>query len=139
MSTPMSGQPAPAGVAALEPDRHPLIAALIVFLLAGAAAAAVVRQSEQYRLHKQRTHLSDLVGNHADAIQTSTQRTLSATYALAALVRQGHGSIANFDAIASEMLRYYPSAGALQLAPDGIIQQVIPLAENKIVLGLNLL
>ncbi len=135
----MSGQPTPAGVAALESGRRPLIAALIAFLLAGAAAVGVVWQSEQLRLHELRTHLADRAGNHADAIQRSTQHALSTTYALAALVRQGQGSIANFDAIASEMLAYYPSAASLQLAPGGIIQHVVPLADNKIVIGLNLL
>ena len=123
----------------IRPFRRPLIAALIAFLLAGAAAVGVVRQSEQYRLHEQRTHLADLAHNYGDAIQNSTQRTLSATYALAALVRQGHGSIANFDAIASELLRYYPGAASLQLAPGGILQQIVPLAGNEKAIGHNLL
>ncbi len=135
----MSGQPTPAGVAAPEPGRRPLIAALIAFLLAGAVAVAVVWQSEQFRLHQQRTHLADLAGKHADAIQNSTQRDLSATYALAALVRQGKGNIANFDAIASELLPYYPGAGSLQLAPGGIVQHIVPLAGNEGAIGHNLL
>ncbi len=79
---------------------------------------------------------ADLAGN---AIQNSSQRALSATYALAALVRQGRGSIPNFDAIASEMLAYYPGAASLQLAPGGIVQQVIPLAGNEEAIGHNLL
>ncbi len=139
MPTPLSGQPTPAGVAAPEPGRRPLIAALIAFLLAGAAAVAVVRQSEQYHLYEQRTHLSNLAGNYAYTIQSNAERTLSATYALAALVRQGNGSIANFDAIASEMLAYYPGAASLQLAPGGIVQQIVPLAGNEKAIGHNLL
>ena len=50
-------------------------------------------------------HLADLAGKYVDAIQNSTQRALSATYALAALVHQGQGRIANFDAIASELIK----------------------------------
>ncbi len=79
---------------------------------------------------------ADLAGG---AIQNSSQRALSATDALAALVRQGRGSIPNFDAIASEMLAYYPGAASLQLAPGGIVQQVIPLAGNEDAIGHNLL
>ncbi len=99
----------------------------------------MVWQSEEFRLHEQRTYLADLAGNHAAAIQNSTQRALSATYALAALVRQSQGSIANFDAIASEMLAYYPGAASLQLAPGGIVQQIVPLAGNEKAIGHNLL
>ena len=135
----MSDQASPAGVAAPASGRRPLVAALIAFLLAGAAAVGVLRQSEQFRQHEQRTHLADLAAEHADAIKNSTQRALSATYALAALVRQGQGSIANFDAIASELLRYYPGAASLQLAPGGIIQHVVPLAGNEKALGHPLL
>ncbi len=79
---------------------------------------------------------ADLAG---DAIQNSSERALSATYALAALVREGRGSIPNFDVIASEMLAYYPGAASLQLAPGGIVQQVIPLAGNEEAIGHNLL
>ncbi len=139
MPTPISGRSTATDVAATEPGRRPLIAALIVFLLAGAAATAVVRQSEQHRLQEQRMNLANLAGKHADAIQISTQRTLSATYALAALVRQGQGRIANFDAIASELLKYYPGADSMQLAPGGITRQVVPLAGNEKGIGRNLL
>jgi len=135
----MSDQPSPAGFAAPKPGRRPLIAALIAFLLAGAAAVGVVRQSEQYRLQEQRTYLTNLAGKHADAIQSSMQRDLSSTYALAALVRQGNGSIAKFDAIASEFLLYYPGAASLQLAPGGIVQHIVPLAGNEKAIGHNLL
>jgi len=139
MPTPLSGHSTAAGDTAIEPVRRPLIAALVVFLLAAAAAIAVVRQSEQHRLQEQRTNLANLAGSHVDAIQMSTQRTLSATYALAALVRQGQGRIANFDAVASELLKYYPGADSMQLAPDGITQQIVPLAGNEAGIGRNLL
>ncbi len=141
MPTPIPGPISPTGVTVngRPRGRRPLIAALIAFLLAGAAAVGVVRQSEQYRLQEQRAHLTDLADLAGDAIQNSTQRLLSATYALAALVRQGRGSIANFDAIASEMLAFFPGAGSLQLAPGGIVQQIVPLAGNEKAIGHNLL
>ena len=135
----MSGQIFPAVGTAPGPDRRPLIAAVIVFLFAAAAAWGLVRQSEQSRLHEQRAHISDLADNHANAIQSNTQRALSATYALAALVRQGKGSIPNFDETAHEMLAYYPGAASLQLAPGGIIKHVVPLAGNEKAVGHNLL
>ncbi len=139
MPTPPPGKITPAGIATPARARRPLVAALIAFLLAGVGAVGVVRQSEQQRLQELRTHLAELAGNHAAAIENSTQRALSATYALAALVRQGHGSVPNFDAIAIEMLVYYPGAASLQLAPNGIVQQIVPLAGNENAIGHNLL
>jgi len=118
---------------------RPLIAALIAFLLAGAAAVAVVWQSEQFRLQDQRAGLANLATYYGDVIQSNMHSALSTTYALATLVRQGQGSIANFDTTASEMLRYYPGAASLQLAPGGIIQQIVPLAGNEKAIGINML
>lgn len=135
----MADQIPPTGVAASERGRRSLTAAGVTFLLAGVVAFGVVRQSEQHRLQEQRTSLSDLAGKYADAIQISTQRALSATYALAALVHQGQGQIANFDAIASELIKYYPGADSLQLGPGGITQQIVPRAGNEQGIGRNLL
>lgn len=135
----MADRPPSAGVATPEFGRRPLIAALIVFFLAGAASVGVVQQSEQYQRQGQRMHLADLAGKYVDAIQNGTQRALSATYALAALVHQGQGRIANFDAIASELIKVYPGADSLQLAPGGITRQIVPLAGNEQGIGRNLL
>ncbi len=140
MSIPIPGPISPTGVTVNRgSDRRPLLAALIAFLIAGTAAVGVVWLSELHRQQEQRMHLADLADLAGEVIQNSTQRALSATYALAAMVRQGRGSIPNFDAIASEMLAYYPGAASLQLAPGGIVQQIIPLAGNEKAIGHNLL
>ena len=135
----MSGPVTPAGVARQQSSRQPLIAAVLVFLLAGVAAAWVVRQAEHRRLQEQRAHLSVQAEDQAHAIQRNIERALSATYALAALVRQGQGGIANFDATARALLPFYPGAASLQLAPRGIVQQIVPLAGNEKAIGHNLL
>lgn len=66
-------------------------------------------------------------------------QNLSATYALAALIRQGRGRVESFDAIASEFLSLHPGVSALQLAPDGVIRQSVPLVGNEKAIGHNLL
>ena len=128
-----------ASTATHDSSRRPLIVAFIVFLIAAVAAGLIVRQSEQQRLQEQRTRLADQAGNHAHAIQRNIERALSATYALAALVRQGNGSFPDFDATARELLPYYPGADSLQVAPGGIVQHIVPLAGNEKVIGHNLL
>ena len=118
---------------------HPFAIAMMIFLIAAVTASVVIWRSEQNRIQIERARISDLAGDHAQAIQRHIERALSATYALAALVRQGNGVVSNFDAVAKEMLPFYPGASALELAPDGIIRHVAPLAENEKAIGLNLL
>ncbi|MDA8254486.1 MAG: EAL domain-containing protein [Betaproteobacteria bacterium] len=129
-----------------EPPRYklmslqrPLAAAIGMFLVAAVASGLLVRQSELQRERQQRAQVADIAGDHAHAIQRNIEHALSATYALAALVRQGKGEVADFEATARQMLPFYPGAASLQLAPRGIVQRIVPLAGNEKAIGHNLL
>jgi PAS domain S-box-containing protein len=118
----------------------PLVSAILVFLLAIAGATVLIWRLEQDRIEDKRLHVSEhLASNYAYDIQRHIERVLSVTYALAALVRQGKGPIAHFDAVANEMLPFYPGASALALAPGGVVQQIIPLVGNEKAVGHDLL
>ncbi|MFB1490119.1 MULTISPECIES: EAL domain-containing protein [unclassified Thiocapsa] len=54
-------------------------------------------------------------------------------------MQQGQGSISDFQALGKAMLPHYPGVDALFLAPDGVVREAIPLAENEPVIGLDLL
>jgi PAS domain S-box-containing protein len=118
---------------------YPLLVAVVVFLVAAAAAAALIRRLEQHRLQGERARVLNLAGDHAFDLQRRLDRAFSATYALAALVRQGRGEITDFDEIARQLLPFYPGVVALQLAPGGVIRQTVPLAGNEKALGHDLL
>lgn len=122
-----------------NPDRRPLIISLAVFLASVLVTGMMVRISEQASLLEQRANLAVQAGNHAHTIQRGVENSLSATYALAALVRQGRGDVADFEATAGQLLPYYPGAASLQLAPDGIVGSIVPLAGNEKAIGHNLL
>ncbi|NJD34860.1 MAG: EAL domain-containing protein [Betaproteobacteria bacterium] len=124
---------------ALASSHKPLAVAVGVFVIAVVASVALVRQSEQQRERQQRAQVADMAHDHARAIQRSIEHALSATYALAALVRQGQGTVSDFEATAQAMLPFYPGAASLQLAPDGIVQRIVPLAGNEKAIGHNLL
>lgn len=111
----------------------------IAFLGLGALAALILSVVEQNRLAADRARAEVAAKTHLSAIGERVERALSATYALAALVRQGKGQVQNFDAIAGEMVRVYPGVGSLQLAPDGVIRQLVPRAGNEKAIGHDLL
>jgi PAS domain S-box-containing protein len=87
----------------------------------------------------ERARVFDIASDHAHALQADIERTLSATYSLAALVRQGKGSVPDFDATAGEMLPYFPGVSSLQLLPGGVVRRVVPLAGNEGAIGHDLL
>ncbi|MBE0622026.1 MAG: PAS domain S-box protein, partial [Burkholderiales bacterium] len=119
--------------------RRPLLAALLVFLLACIAAATLIWHLDQRERQERRARVANLATARADVLQRIVERGLSASYALAALVRQGKGTIQNFDEVAGEMLPFYPAVSELALAPGGVIRDVVPLAGNEKALGFDLL
>ena len=84
-----------------------------------------------------RSRAADLATDHAQILQRGIERALSATYAIAALVRQGQGDVPDFEAVATEMLPFYPGIAALGLSPGGVIRNVVPLAGNEKSVGFN--
>lgn len=131
----MTREFSPFGLKLSRPTMVGLIAALIAAVLAG----ALILRSEAEARHGRRTAVADFASDKGHEIESAVQHGLTATYALAALVRQGRGEVPNFDAVATEMLRYYPGADSLQLAPGGVIRQVVPLTENARAIGHDLL
>jgi diguanylate cyclase (GGDEF)-like protein/PAS domain S-box-containing protein len=115
----------------------PLSAAVGVFLVALMAMALIVWKLEQRAVQAERLHDSELAGNHANAVQVSIERALSATYAVAAIVRQGKGQVTDFEGLASEMLPLYPGISSLALSPGGVVRYVAPLSGNERALGFD--
>ncbi|MCF8177901.1 MAG: diguanylate cyclase [Sulfuritalea sp.] len=113
------------------------IVALVVFILATAVAATLIGYSEQSNLRQNRARIAGLAIDHARALEIGIDRALSATYALAAMVRQGNGDVANFEAMAGEMLSFYPGVAVLGLSPGGVIKHVVPLAGNEKSIGFD--
>jgi diguanylate cyclase (GGDEF)-like protein len=118
---------------------RPLFTALVTFLLTAVFSVCLIWHLESLRLQTVRAQANVEVNGHAQTLQYNIERALSATYALAALVRQGNGTVANFDSVASEMLPFYPGAAALGLAPGGVVRHIVPLAGNEGSIGHDML
>jgi PAS domain S-box-containing protein len=111
----------------------------LVFVLALMVSGFIVTIVEQNRLQSGRQMATELAAAIADGLNERLGRSLSATYALAAVIRQGQGEVENFEQLASDMLNLYGGINSLQLLPNGIIQQIMPLAGNEKAIGHNLL
>ena len=83
----------------------PWLAALIVFVLAAAVTARLVSHLDQGRRDVLHEYITTQAGDHAQQIRQTIERNLSVTYALAARVRYGRGSVPDFDAVASQLLK----------------------------------
>lgn len=121
----------------LIPLSYSWLVSIGVFLLTAVFAFGIVCWSEQERIALERARTLDIATEHTAAIQVSIERALSAAYPLAAMVRQGKGNVQNFEEIATQMLTLYPGVISLQLAPDGIVQEIVPLAGNEKAIGSN--
>ncbi|HEX6362545.1 MAG TPA: hypothetical protein VFZ93_06310, partial [Albitalea sp.] len=93
-----------------RPVRATWFLPIVAFVLAAVVAGTQVWQSEQQRRDTERARTHDTAGDHARVLERQLERALSATYSLAALVRHGNGDIPDFDAVAGEILPYYPGA-----------------------------
>jgi len=113
--------------------------AVIVFVLSILISISVIREMEQERVNSARTVLREITNDRAVDVEQALDRALSAVYGLAALVQQGHGTVKDFDTVATKMLPYYPGVSILILAPNGVISNAIPKAGNEKAIGLDLL
>ena len=125
--------------ASLPPSKRPWAAAFIVFVLAALVSVTTVLQYQANRMQSRRQAVVDLTHRVADDIESNLSRSLSTTYALAAVLRQNNGRIPNFPQLAREMLDLYPGISCLQLAPNGVIAEIVPLKGNEKAMGHNLL
>ncbi|PKO86590.1 MAG: hypothetical protein CVU18_14200 [Betaproteobacteria bacterium HGW-Betaproteobacteria-12] len=123
----------------LSPHRriHRIAGLVFVLLLLGGAGAAYFL--ERHWLAADRARATETARQKIHLIDRQLDHGLSVTHALAGLIRLGQGEIENFDAVARELLTHYPGVSALQLAPDGVIRQAVPLAGHEAAIGHDLL
>ncbi len=89
--------------------------------------------------NEQRFLLSELVATQASAIERRLERSFSATRILAQEVMQNRGLFDDFDGYAREVINTIGGISNLQLAPDGIVSYIYPLAGNEKAIGHNIL
>jgi two-component system cell cycle sensor histidine kinase/response regulator CckA len=108
------------------------------FALAGALGALFMGAVGRLDVLERRHRSAHAARGAASALEARLDRSVSAAWALAAVVRQ-HGELHDFEGLAAEMISIYGGIRCLQLAPAGVVRHIHPLAGNEAALGHDLL
>lgn len=111
---------------------------VIAFLVILCICAVFVYFVEKGRLSKYKRSAAAVSEVEAHSLSRQLNRSLSATYTLASILRQ-YGDITDFDVIAADIIEHYGGISSLQLAPNAIVSQVFPLEGNEAAIGHDLL
>lgn len=112
---------------------------VVVFFVVLIVGILLTHLSQSFFKTEQRLLMRELINSQASAIERRLSRSLSATFILAQEVRRSQGFFYDFETYADEVMVSIGGISNLQLAPDGIIQQVHPLKGNKKAIGHNIL
>lgn len=123
---------------ALLKRNSPSFMAVGIFFLMLTLGGSIMIWRQKQQILNNRKIAQDIASTQAYSLQRQLDRSLSATFALAVIVQQS-GKIDNFKGLAAKILQTYGGISNLQLAPDGIIQNIYPLSGNEKAIGLNLL
>ena len=115
------------------------VAIQLIFLFSIAVSIVTIFSVHSYRQQQQLLAIENISGSYVNLIQSNINQALSATIPLASLIRSQQGDTTGFSQLAADMLPSYPGVTALQLAPAGVIQYVVPTAGNEELIGHNLL
>lgn len=121
----------------LKRRRRILLAA--TFVVAYVFGAVFFGYLHELHVEVRRSETKLIAQGYAQRIQERLQTALVSTHILGSMVKQSRGDLPNFDENAAELLTLFPSVSALQLAPDGVIREIYPLAGNEAAIGHDLL
>ncbi len=110
---------------------------VFIFLLSISFGCLLIYLLENQREFESRTSANLIATSHAQSLEKQLSRSLSATYVLAAVLKENK-SIKNFDVLAKELIDRYGGITNLQLAPKAVVRQIFPLEGNQKAIGLDL-
>ncbi len=134
----MTEKSAKAGNGLVPRYRTAVAITFVVTLLASLGAIwlhmNIIRQDNQEEALALAGYQASMLSQHLDG-------ALSATYALAVVLRENgyHVTPPAFERLATDLLRFHPGAANLQYAPGGVVQHIVPLAGNERAIGHDLL
>lgn len=114
--------------------RWSVLAGVSIFLI----LMIVIARLEISRQEALEQRVRNTSRDHAARLEKSMERTLSVTYAMAALVQQYKGNVPEFERAGRTLLPLYPGARAIALLPDGVVTHIVPFKGNESSIGHNI-
>jgi diguanylate cyclase (GGDEF)-like protein len=112
--------------------------AFIWFFISLAVCFSLTAMIVINKINSEKLNMEQVATLQSTRIIEVVKKQFYKTYALAALVVQAKGRVNNFDELASFLLDDN-SILSLALAPDGVVSDVFPHADNELVIGTNFL
>ncbi|MCR4735278.1 MAG: sensor domain-containing diguanylate cyclase [Treponema sp.] len=114
------------------------IVILFVFLFLLILFSFIIINESRSSMHTRRLEAESLAVVYGSQIERNCTKTFQLNETIASLLIIDNSFIDNFMLIAERIISEYPAADCVQLAPDGVVEQVYPLEGNESVLGHNL-
>lgn len=121
-----------------EITRANLFAALVFVVGIGIGGATVGSLDRAWTSERQQK-LIETAAAHGALVQQLVDRTLSATYAMAAVLRHRPTDVASLERLSNELLPLYSGVDNLQLAPGGVVHHIFPATAHQGPIGHDLL
>lgn len=118
---------------------QPILVATLIAALFFLIGYTGLQLYTQIRESDTKAELSNLVIKRSDAIERYLEQSLTATRMLEIQIRLNKGNRDGFDQYAAAILAASPGVSNIQLAPEGIITDIYPLAGNEAAIGHNIL
>ncbi len=112
---------------------------IVVFLVVFAVSSYLVTTYQRLAEKEQVLLMSQIIASEGANIERRLSRSLSSTYILASLVRKNGGELNDFEYYAADIISSLGGISNLQLAPNGIINEIYPLIGQEKALGHNIL
>jgi diguanylate cyclase (GGDEF)-like protein len=119
-------------------SKKEIAVSLVILTVTTIILGCIFKRQFDTNIQSKRLKTALLASAHAYDIQCTIEHTLSVTYAVSELIQAENGHINDFSAVVNRLTGYYNGISCVQLAPDGIVTQIEPLAGNEAALGHNL-
>ena len=116
-----------------------LIISLIAFFAIASFGAYWTQSTNQSIVQQQQSLLSGLSRTQASVLERRLSAAFTSAQILAYEVEQNNGQTDQFDNFAEKLIESIGGIENLQLAPDGIISNIYPMAGNETAIGLDIL
>jgi hypothetical protein len=111
--------------------------AALVFVVCFTLGLVAVAWRTKVRVHQAEAQARVRAQAVAAAVELQFSQVLAAVEALGTWAQQSGGSMPGFPAVAGELLANHPGLASLELAPAGVVGQIVPRTGNERAPGFN--